>query len=208
MFVSDLLQFFWNCLRMTLKAHEGTKIHPPTQEFFLQTFSFMKKKPNPKPIAISGPLQVPHAPSWFLVLPVSWKTSFCFSLWANWAFSYFPATPIGHKELSPANVCISGTKAGEGDPSAAGTCTGSLFCSQFFLCRALTALRGVMGAARAAGRTLCVLQCFWAHSSLLSKNSVHMITWKSEQVLLQLPCLHSAGTAEGKWVLVSCMWDL
>lgn len=28
--------------------------------FFLQTFSFLKKKPNPKPIAISGSLQAPH----------------------------------------------------------------------------------------------------------------------------------------------------
>lgn len=44
---------------MTLKAHEGTKIHPSTQIFFLQTFSFVKKKPNPKPIAISGSLQAP-----------------------------------------------------------------------------------------------------------------------------------------------------
>lgn len=36
------------------------------------------------------------------------------------------------------------------------------------------------------------------HDSLLSKNSVDIITQKSEQVFLQLPCLPSACTAEGE----------
>lgn len=36
------------------------------------------------------------------------------------------------------------------------------------------------------------------HVSLLSKNSVDIVTWKSEQVFLQLSCLPSACTAEGE----------
>lgn len=43
--------------------------------------------------------------------------------------------------------------------------------------------------------TCCkVLEC----DALLSKNSVDIITWKSEQVFLQLSCLPSAYTAEGE----------
>lgn len=66
MFVSYLLQFNWNCLRMTLRAYKGTKTETSTQTFFLQRFSFEKKKnPNPNPTSISGPLQAvlpSHAP--------------------------------------------------------------------------------------------------------------------------------------------------
>lgn len=109
MFVSDLLQFYWSCLRMTLKACEGTKIQPSTQTFFLQYFSFEKKNPNPNPTHISGPLQaifLRRAPLLFDFVS-QLKDQFFASLSGQTApFSYSPATTITHKYLSLINFCF------------------------------------------------------------------------------------------------------
>lgn len=99
-------------------------------KYFSSKLSVLWKKAQPQTnsyFKITSSTPLCSSLVFFLILPASWKISFCFSLWANRLFSYFPATPVRHKHLSPARVCFIflGPRQGRVTPLQLGTCSGS-----------------------------------------------------------------------------------
>lgn len=176
MFISDLLQFYWNGLRMTLNVHEGTKIQPSTH--FSSNVSAMQKANQPQTNtyfrSTSGSL------SFWCSFSVVW-----FCQWAERPvfaslsgqtapFSYPPATTITHKYLSL--IFISAFQV---TPVQLGTHRGSFFCFLCFGCCLCTVIsKAQCRDTSAAGLSLHA--AVLARDSLLSKNSVDIITRKSE----------------------------